>query len=220
MSANSEVNKANAQHSTGPKSEAGKQRSALNALRHGLTSQIVVMPSEDLAAYQLHVANFNKEHRPKGALEANLVQTIADINWRQHRVAAMETNLFTLASQGRTPASADTPPEIQDALAQATAVEKYHRAISNLSLHSARLSRQLDLTIKQLRELQKARLAEEERELTKLARIIEMHESEGESFDPTSLGFVFTEKEINAHRQARTRDRLAREAFHYLGAAA
>jgi len=29
------VNKANAQHSTGPRTEAGKQRSKLNALRHG-----------------------------------------------------------------------------------------------------------------------------------------------------------------------------------------
>ena len=76
------------------------------------------------------------------------------------------------------------------------------------------------LTIKQLRELQKARLAEEATELTKLARIIEMNESEGESFDPVSLGFVFTEPEIKEHLQSRTRDRLAREAFHYLGAAA
>ena len=29
------VNKANAQKSTGPRTEAGKQRSSLNALRHG-----------------------------------------------------------------------------------------------------------------------------------------------------------------------------------------
>jgi hypothetical protein len=34
--ARAEINRATAQHSTGPKTEAGKQRSALNALRHGL----------------------------------------------------------------------------------------------------------------------------------------------------------------------------------------
>jgi hypothetical protein len=53
-----EINRANAQHSTGPKTESGKQKSSLNALRHGLTSQIVVMPTEDLAAYQLHLQSF------------------------------------------------------------------------------------------------------------------------------------------------------------------
>jgi len=32
-----QANQANAQHSTGPKTEAGKNRSRLNAGRHGLT---------------------------------------------------------------------------------------------------------------------------------------------------------------------------------------
>jgi len=45
------VNRANAQRSTGPRTEAGKQHSALNALRHGLTAQTAVLPSEDPAAY-------------------------------------------------------------------------------------------------------------------------------------------------------------------------
>jgi hypothetical protein len=33
------INRANSQHSTGPRTESGKQRSSLNALRHGLTAQ-------------------------------------------------------------------------------------------------------------------------------------------------------------------------------------
>ena len=45
------INRANARHSTGPKTEVGKKQSSLNALRHGLTGQIVVMPYEDLLAY-------------------------------------------------------------------------------------------------------------------------------------------------------------------------
>ena len=49
---------------------------------------------------------------------------------------------------------------------------------------------------------------EENRELTKLARIIEMHESEGKSVDHAALGFVFTEPEIKTHLQARRRRRL------------
>jgi hypothetical protein len=50
------TNRANAQLSTGPRTPAGKQRSSLNALRHGLTGQIVVMPTEDLEANLLTLA--------------------------------------------------------------------------------------------------------------------------------------------------------------------
>src|SRR5271169_4476851 len=98
--ARSEINRANAQHSTGPKTPEGKQRSSLNALRHGLTGQIVVMPSEDLHAYQLHLESFTTEYHPVGATEANLVQALADASWRLNRVAALETNLLMLGLAG------------------------------------------------------------------------------------------------------------------------
>src|SRR5580692_12133715 len=88
-----QINLENAQHSTGPKTKAGKQRSSLNALRHGLTGQIVVMPSEDLAAYQRHLAAFADEYHPNGATEAQLVQALADASWRLNRVAALEANI-------------------------------------------------------------------------------------------------------------------------------
>ena len=44
------INRANARYSIGPKTESGKKVSSLNALRHGLTGQIVVMPNEDLGS--------------------------------------------------------------------------------------------------------------------------------------------------------------------------
>src|ERR1700693_1905973 len=47
-----EINRSNAQHSTGPRTDAGKQRSSQNALRHGLTARSAVIPSEDPADYQ------------------------------------------------------------------------------------------------------------------------------------------------------------------------
>jgi len=55
------------------------------------------MPTEDLQAYQLHLQSFAAEYDPKGATEANLVQALADTSWRLNRVAALETNLLTLA---------------------------------------------------------------------------------------------------------------------------
>src|SRR5580693_10450371 len=152
------INRANAQHSTGPKSHEGKKKSSLNALRHGLTGQIVVMPTEDLAAYQLHLKSFTDEYNPEGATEANLVQALADTSWRLNRVAALETNLLTqgIANGGST---------IDDALAIAASLESQAKALSNLSLHTQRLSRQFERTVAQLRDLQKTRLAQQQHDL-------------------------------------------------------
>ena len=54
------ANRLNSQLSTGPRTAAGKQRSSLNALRHGLTAASPVLPSEDPAAYQRHCRQFQK----------------------------------------------------------------------------------------------------------------------------------------------------------------
>src|SRR4029077_15497181 len=90
------INKANAQKSTGPRTAAGKQRASLNAWRHGLTGQTVVLPSEDQSAYQRHSQSFLDEYRPKGATETQLVQSLLDSSWQLNRAAAVETNLFSL----------------------------------------------------------------------------------------------------------------------------
>ena len=207
-----EINKINSQHSTGPKTESGKKKSSLNALRHGLTGQIVVMPTEDLSAYQSHLKSLTDEYLPQGATEALLVQALADASWRLNRVAALETNLLTLGVTNPSPL-ADAPPQIQDAMSIVAALESQSKALSNLSMHSQRLSRQLERTIIQLRDLQKTRRAQEKHELSDLLDIIEMYESTGETYDPSEDGFVFSEQQIEAAVLARNRENLAEKAF-------
>jgi len=203
-----EINRANSQHSTGPITPEGKQRSSLNALRHGLTGQIVVMPTEDLEAYQLHLKSFTDEYHPQGATEANLVQALADASWRLNRVAALETNLLTL---GLT----HDPDPLTGALAMAAALESQSKALANLSMHSQRLSRQFERTVAQLRDLQKTRLTQEKRELDSLVDIIEMHESIRVTYDPSADGFVFSEQQIQAAHRTRNRERLASRAYEH-----
>jgi hypothetical protein len=210
-----EINKANAQFSTGPKTEAGKQKSSLNALRHGLTGQIVVMPTEDLQAYQLHLKSFTDEYHPEGATEANLVQALADTSWRLNRVAALETNLLTLGVASQLNPFSDSPQQVQDAFSIVAALESQSKALSNLSMHSQRLSRQFERTVAQLRDLQKARRGQEEHDLDNLLDIIEMYEGKGETYDPSADGFVFSETQINQSILRRNRERLTDEAFDY-----
>jgi hypothetical protein len=189
------TNKSNAQHSTGPKTKAGKQKSSLNALRHGLTSQIVVMPTEDLHAYQRHLKTFDDEYLPEGATETHLVQALADAAWRLNRVAAIESNLLTRA----------------DGLDLA-ALESQSKALANLSLHSSRLSRQVERTIAQLRDLQRKRRSNEKQEVDDVLDVLEMYEDKGEPYRPAEDGFVFSKAQLNAGVLARNRERLIDEA--------
>ena len=55
-----DANRRNAQHSTGPKTEAGKGRASLNAWRHGLTGQVATMPHEDLAVFTRFTADIRQ----------------------------------------------------------------------------------------------------------------------------------------------------------------
>jgi hypothetical protein len=209
-SSRAEINLANAQHSTGPKTHAGKKKSSLNALRHGLTSQIVVMPTEDLQIYHRHLKSFTDEYHPQGATESHLVQALADTAWRLNRVAALESNLLTLA-----------PAEVQNAMSMVASLESQSKALANLSLHSQRLSRQFERTVAQLRELQKARLTQEKLDLSDLLDVIEMQEDKGETYDPSADGFVFSEPQIEAAVRTRNRERLIEEAYeHFVDAAA
>src|SRR5712692_160156 len=91
-----DVNRANAQHSTGPRTEAGKKRSSLNALRHGLTGHVIVMPGEDLVAYQRFTKGFFDQYQPKNETEEVLAQTIGDLSWKLNRLTALENNMLML----------------------------------------------------------------------------------------------------------------------------
>ncbi len=51
------ANRLNAEKSQAPPSPRGRTRSSMNALRHGLTARVVVLPSEDMGAY----SEFSKE---------------------------------------------------------------------------------------------------------------------------------------------------------------
>jgi hypothetical protein len=206
------INRANALLSTGPKTAEGKQRSSLNALRHGLTGQIVVMPTEDLQAYQLHLKSFTDEYHPKGATESNLVQALADTSWRLNRVAALETNLLMLGMTHDAP-NIDAPQQVQDAMSIVASLESQSKALSNLSLHSQRLSRQFERTVAQLRDLQKSRRLKEESELDNLLDITEMYEEKGETYDGSEDGFVFSEDQINEAIRRRNRERLLEETY-------
>ena len=97
------TNRANSLHSTGPRTQPGKQRSSLNALRHGLTARTAVLPTEDPAAYQRHIQQFLDEYAPATPTETQLVHEIANTAWRLNRIPFLEAELLSRAKTPHTP---------------------------------------------------------------------------------------------------------------------
>ncbi|MGD0301777.1 MAG: hypothetical protein ABSE86_32270 [Bryobacteraceae bacterium] len=209
-----EINRANSQHSTGPRTPAGKQRSSLNALRHGLTGHVIVLPSEDHAAYENHTRRLVDDLQPKGALEEQLVQSLADTSWRINRIAALETNLLALGIMDQSANIDAAHPEAHAALAMAASVRDQTRALSNLSSHEHRLSRQFERTLKQLREIQAERCEKENDQMEKAARILQLHQAEGTPYNPAEDGFVFSNDEIETSIRRTHRLREATNAYY------
>ena len=90
------ANQANAQLSTGPKSEAGRAAAARNNFRHGLTtsSEFWVLPCESQTDYLKLLAQFQQEHQPETPTEETLVQAMAEHHWLRHRAMRLEEACF------------------------------------------------------------------------------------------------------------------------------
>ena len=88
----------NGAKSRGPKTDAGKQRSSQNALRHGLTAQTLVLPSEDPADFQRLLDSYLQQFRPAGPVELDLTHEIAAAKWRLNRLTLIETELLADAT--------------------------------------------------------------------------------------------------------------------------
>jgi len=89
------INRANAQKSTGPSSRAGKQRSSMNAVRHNLSGQHLMLLDTEAEAYNRMAASMLVDLNPKSEPERQIAQKVIDINFRLNRLTAIENNLFT-----------------------------------------------------------------------------------------------------------------------------
>jgi hypothetical protein len=193
------TNRANSQHSTGPRTDSGKQRSSQNALRHGLTAASAVLPSEDQATFDAHRRGFFDEYQPATPTETQLVQELADTSLRLNRIPLLEADLLTRAAH---------PPTDQAAID--FDIVDAHRAIASLSLHYQRLSRQFQKSLDMLRDLQADRIERQRRDLKDAAALLELHKHKGIPWEPTDHGFVFLKSDVERFAQRATRLNEAR----------
>jgi hypothetical protein len=150
-----ERNRANAQHSSGPTSPAGKARSSQNALKNGLYSSSAKLPTEDDEEYLAYSASFIADLKPVGATQEALVEIVSDNSWRLRRVRRLmevQTNFLTR--------SLEPIGDLQNFFKDQAAVI---RALESMSRHEQRLQNGTLKALKQLKELQKEARLEQER---------------------------------------------------------
>ena len=188
------ANRANAQWSTGPRTEAGKAVSSLNAVKSGLTGRAVLLPSDDVEAYQGHIAHFEKTFAPVGDQERSLVQSLADTQWRLDRIPNLEAGLFALGRIRCAELFAEEKNlQVRRAMIDAHILIEDAKHFKNLHLQESRLLRRYQQETKELKELQAQRKKEQE-------------EKEAAAAKPKTLtatvGFEFTTPPSTRHGNA------------------
>ena len=200
------ANRLNSLLSPGPTSPQGRVRSSINALRHGLTARVVVLPTEDMNAYKAFSKEIADSLDAKTPLERQFAQTVADNQWRINRIRSIEDGMLAMG-HGEAAGNIDTDHvEIHAVMTAARAFRDNSQAFVNLSIYEQRLHRSLKEALRQLKELQTERRERRQAEMDDAIRISNTQQMKGLPFDPHENGFVYASAEIA--RESARRDRI------------
>jgi hypothetical protein len=148
-----EANRRNAQLSTGPKTPEGRAVSRMNALKHGLTAQQIVLFDERPENFEAFFDEIVDALKPTDPIETQLAERIAVCAWRLRRAYRIEAAMFENVRQ----------TWINGAPATTAKIEQLFIRVSAHEDHLAKLSR-YEVNLERL--LQRALLALERRQLT------------------------------------------------------
>ncbi len=102
------TNQANATHSTGPRTAAGKARSSSNSLTHGATSRRPLFGTDDTEDQYLEFELSVLDHyQPSSQFETVLACKVASTAWRHQRVLSIESDFYTRCGQVISPPTSD-----------------------------------------------------------------------------------------------------------------
>lgn len=155
------ANQANAQLSTGPKTEEGKAKVSLNAVSTGLTGRTVLLPSDDAKAYSDHIANYFVRFDPQTPEEEDIVQELAQTKWRLLRIPQLEEEIYALGAVTFVDLFEEQPPEVRAGLIRAHTYLTHDKRFNNLYLQESRLNRRYTTLLKELSAIQAQRQTEQ-----------------------------------------------------------
>jgi hypothetical protein len=193
-----EANRINSQKSTGPVTPAGKQRSRLNAFRHGGCSRI--MTEEEMQAFQSFTTSLIQQFKPANPVEDQLASSYATLQWRINRIAGIEDTLFTFGEIQEIAENLNiADPRAHTTASNAKTYLTQAQTFDRLSMYGQRLMNQAAKVLQQLKQLQQERASREEIELRQALPIYRAHKQAGAIFEPQKNGFVLTLAQIEAY---------------------
>ena len=90
-----EINRENAQHSSGPRSKEGKARSSMNHFKHGFCGAFSLLPAESKQDFDDLLAALRQDHQPANTTEDILVERMAQHHWLRQRAIHLQTTLLS-----------------------------------------------------------------------------------------------------------------------------
>jgi hypothetical protein len=84
------ANRANAQKSTGPRTDAGRLRSSANSITHGLTARVVCLPGEVAERYNARLQAYTELIQPRNIAESDIAHNLVAALSRKERAVKYE----------------------------------------------------------------------------------------------------------------------------------
>ena len=150
------ANKRNAAHSTGPRTEAGKQISSGNSFKHGLTSSSILLIGEDAEEFEQFRRDLFAHWAPANGIERGLCEQIAENHWRALRSRNIETEFFNELLKQHLDADPSITP--QRALARIFIDPKHQKEIALIMRYRREATSACDKARTALRNLKFKRL--------------------------------------------------------------
>jgi len=202
------ANRENAQHSTGPRTDEGKSRPKLNGLRHGLSGQTVVLPTEDMSVYLAFVEKQFIALEPDSDIERQLAQRYANEQWRLNRCTTAANSYIALGHAGSTSDSDVDHPELHAAFTEARQIMENVKTFELFSRYEGRIARMAQATLKQLRDEQARRKEQQQKEMYHAIPFRQYKQMLQEHFNPAEFGFASSTAQID--QQILFRETLAK----------
>ena len=145
----SEQARLNGAKSRGPKTEAGKARSAANATKHNLSGQgLVILETESGVAFQeLHQA-FVDKFQPQDAIEIECLLQAAVARWRMRRIWKLETGIFNKRFAEQEQWLRKDWDDVTDEVRQSAAYLAYTDSFAKLNRYERSISREYERAMK------------------------------------------------------------------------